>query len=700
MANNMQDVNVTVTEPVVPVVNVALTAIQGISNIDLAAETNTISVWAQNDGNVEAEASIAVTLNGIAVGEAQTVTIAAGSNAYATFTLPTEGLTAGQKATVVATVTVADNTAETTTITREYDIVNSSVATEPVFEVAAENVTVPFGATSFEIKATVKNISEVTANGLTVKLLKGITEVETKTLDIVLAAGEDTEVTFTVEATEEAPFVAGRTLTYYVQAPKAQAEVNVTFAEETVAPVYDLAITEVLGTISLAAETDNVRVTVMNNGNQDITDAAVELKAGETVLGTATVSAKAGQQGWCQVAVATTGLTAGELDVVATVTVENDATPADNTLEAKLTVQEAPVAEPTFEVAAAAVTVPFGATSFEIKATVKNTSEVDAQGLTVKLLKGITEVETKALDIVLAAGDETEVSFTIEATEEAPFVAGTTATYYVQVENKAQAEVNVTFAEQAVEQKVDLAITAISGALSLEVETNYLTVFVENKGTVDVNGATVALTANGVELGTATVSAKAGNTGFCSIAVPATALTAGEFTVVATVTAEGDVDEENNTMEKTYTIEALQPTYELIVDDVTGYKGDVVIEIPVTVKNTSSVDAEMVEVGAYYEGGLLGSFTIQNFEANSEESDVIEVSTSWSWLQVGTYQILIRVGNVEKWIDLTVLDGATGIAAIKAQYGEDVQIYTINGQKVNTVGKGLYIVNGKKIMVK
>ena len=69
------------------------------------------------------------------------------------------------------------------------------------------------------------------------KLLKGITEVETKTLDLILAAGAEETVTFTVEATEEEPFVAGKTATYYVQAPKAQAEVVVTFEEEPVAPV-------------------------------------------------------------------------------------------------------------------------------------------------------------------------------------------------------------------------------------------------------------------------------------------------------------------------------------------------------------------------------------------------------------------------------------------------------------------------------
>lgn len=573
--------------PVVETVNVALTAIQGISQIDLAeGANNTISVWAENTGNVAAEAAISVKLNGTAVGEAQTVSIAAGKNANASFTLPTTGLTVGQKATVVATITVANNTAEATTLTKEYDVVNSSVATEPEFSVTAQNVTVAYDATSFNVVATVKNTSTVDATNVEVKLTKGIEPVcEAQTI-ATLAAGAETTLTFTV-----ADVVAG---TYYVNVAnnKAIAEVVVTVEEAPVTEVKDLAITEVLGTIKLENETNNVRVTVQNNGTVDITDAPVVLKAGEKTLGEATVRAKAGETGFCTIAVASEGLEAGELDVTATVTVEGDATPADNTMNAKLTVEAAPAPEATFTVTAENVSVKFGAQSFSIVAKVKNTSEVAATNVAVKLLKGITEVETKTV-ATLAAGAEETVTFTVNEIGE----AGKTATYYVQAGN-AQAEVTVTFEEQEVAPVVNVVISAIQGSLSLDVESNSLTVFVENKGNVDVKDAKVTLTI-GTKTYEGTVTATAGETGFCSFAIPATDLEAGAITVTATVTVEG---------------------------------------------NTAAAE------------------------------DTVET----------------------KQFNVT-----TAIQTILAQFGENVQIFTLSGKKVNDVHRGqVYIINGKKMLVK
>ncbi len=53
-------------------------------------------------------------------------------------------------------------------------------------------------------------------------------------------------------------------------------------------------------------------------------------------------------------------------------------------------------------------------------------------------------------------------------------------------------------------------------------------------------------------------------------------------------------------------------------------------------------------------------------------------------------------------------DVPTGIAAIKAIYGEDVQIYNLSGKKVNNVRRGfpyqgrgqMYIINNKKVMMR
>ncbi|MBQ7510999.1 MAG: hypothetical protein IJT53_08905, partial [Prevotella sp.] len=300
---------------------------------------------------------------------------------------------------------------------------------------------------------------------------------------------------------------------------------------------------------------------------------------------------------------------------------------------------------------------------------------------------------------------EQPVVFQIEPTEEDPFVAGTTATYYVQAAGKAQAEVTVTFAEEPVEAVVDMAVTSITGTLSLDVETNYLTIFVENKGTKDVTNATVTLTAGETELGSATVSAKAGATGFCSIAVPATALTAGEFTVVATVTAEGEAETTlaDNTLEKTYTIAAPTPELSFTVEASAGTT-DATIPVKVTVSNSEKAAAENVVVTVYDASSQkLGEATIAAIAAGASETVTISIENTYT--AAGEYKnaLQVTVAGVDdvKWAAVTITEGTVGIAAIKAQYGENVQIFTVNGQKVNEVRKGgLYIINGKKTVIK
>ena len=43
---------------------------------------------------------------------------------------------------------------------------------------------------------------------------------------------------------------------------------------------------------------------------------------------------------------------------------------------------------------------------------------------------------------------------------------------------------------------------------------------------------------------------------------------------------------------------------------------------------------------------------------------------------------------------------ATGIAAIETELGGDVKIYDLNGRRVMTPTKGVYIINGKKTIIK
>ncbi len=700
--NNVQDVTVKVTAPVVKTVDVALTAIQGISNIDLAEGTsNTITVWAENKGNTDAEAKISVKLNATDL-EPQTISLKAGKSAGTSFTLPTEGLVAGEKATVVATVTVEENASEATTLTREYDIVNSTVATEPVFEVSAADVEVEFGAEKFNVVATVKNVSTVAAENVAVNLFYNQV-IATQTVDAIAANGEAT-VTFEVEN----PFTKAGEYTMYVQAPKAQAEVKVTVKPEVVAEVKDLAIIEVIGTIEKANETGNVRVSVQNNGNVAIADAPVTLKAGEKVLGTATVSAAAGQTGYCIIAVATAELEAGELEVTAAVEVEGDATPADNTMTTKLTVKDVPAAELTLVLTANDIELTKGQDDLEFTVHVANTSTVDAENVKVNIIyQGILTIASKTIEKV-AAGQETDLVFTA-ADVTIPGVSSNdmpVGTYNLSVmtEDKKFGTTFTLTVKEAVAEVVDLAISSISGALSLDVETNYVTVFVENKGTVDAKDAVVTLKAGETVLGTGTVNAKAGNTGFCSIAVTADKLQAGEFTVTASVEVEGDVDLTNNTMDKTYTIAAPAAELSFEVAEVSTVKDAASFDVKVTVSNTGKGAAENVAVKVYDEGSaVLGEATIASIAAGAQESVTITVNKTYT--EVGTFksQLQVWVAGVEgvKWVAVTVTSPATSIEAIKAVFGENVQIFTLGGKKVSNVQKGqVYIINGNKVVIK
>jgi hypothetical protein len=696
--NNTQSVTVKVSEPVEQKVEVALTQIQG-SQIDLASETNTITVWVENTGTEAAEATISVTLNGTAL-EAQTVSVAAGKNGHAQFTLPTEGLVAGEKATVVATVAVEGNTAQTTTMTQELDIIDSSVATEPAFEVSAADVEVEMGAEKFDVVATVKNITAIDAANVTVQLFyNGVIAEQTIA---ALAGNTETTVTF---ADVENTFTKADTYAMSVMVNgKAVGTVNIIVKEAAVEPVVELAITGITGTLSTTAETNYLTVSVENRGNVDVTDAAVSVKIGEKEY-TGTVSAKAGTEpgtGICSIAVPGADLAEGDVDVVATVTVEGNTSEA-YTMTKTFTVAGTPVAEPEFSVTAEAVTVPFGAESFEIKATVKNTSEVAANGLTVKLLQGATTVEEKTLNITLEAGQETEVSFTVTGS----FTAGTTATYYVQVDGKAQAEVSVTFEAEPVEQYIDLAVTAISGTLSLDVENNPLTVSVQNNGTVDVNNATVTVTI-GEKQYTGTVNVKAGDepgTAICTVNVPAADLTAGELTVVATVTAEGEADDKlgDNSLTKNYTIAAAAAELSFTVEAAAGTL-DATIPVKVTVSNSEKAAAENVAVTVYdANGNKLGEATIAAIAAGDEATATINIENTYT--AAGEYRnaLQVTVAGVEgaKWVTITITEGTVGIAALKAVYGENVQIFTLSGKKVNDVRRGIvYIVNGKKVVIK
>ncbi len=60
------------------------------------------------------------------------------------------------------------------------------------------------------------------------------------------------------------------------------------------------------------------------------------------------------------------------------------------------------------------------------------------------------------------------------------------------------------------------------------------------------------------------------------------------------------------------------------------------------------------------------------------------------------------IGDVYHWT-VTYSETATGIEAVKTAEGADLEnavIYNLNGQRIDNAQKGLYIVNGKKVVIK
>lgn len=698
--NNMQDVTVKVTEPEQQTIDMAIQAIQGSDEINLKGE-NTYKVWYKNEGNVTVEnADIILVVNNKEAGR-QAVTVEAGKNGMVEFTLDVTTLfNESEDLNTVVTLTGSvnvegdvntDNNSSSMTAT----VVSKDEVVEPQFTITAQPVEVEFGTEKFDVMATIA--ADIAAENVEVQLFYNQT-IATQTVNVTT---EGTAVTF---ANVENPFTKAGEYTMYVLAGKAAAEVKVTVLPEAVAETIDMAITAIQGLSKIDLTKENkATVWYENKGTKDMENVTVKFSVNNDVQ-EATVSVAAGKNGYVEFTLDTTNIQPEDENaaVVAWVDVEGDIDTTNDKVEKVVPVVngETPVA--TFAVTAENVTVPFGAQSFDIVATVTNTSDVDAQGLTVKLLKGIEEVETKTLNILLAAGKSETVTFTVNAPE-GGFVAGT-AMYYVQAVN-AQAEVTVTFAGEAIEEKVDLAVSAIQGSLSLDVENNYLTVFVDNLGTVDMTNVPVRLTiGNGVYDGTI-ASVKAGSEyNSCLFTIPAADLWVGEVTVTATVTAENDVNTENNTQTKTYTIAAAKPELSFTVADVTTNINASTLDVKVTVKNSEKAAAENVIVTVYDENSAqLGTATIENLAAGAEQTVTITVNKTYT--QAGTYnsQLQVTVSGVEgvKWVAVTVTEQGVGIAALKAQYGDNVQIFTVNGQKVNDVRKGgLYIINGKKTIIK
>lgn len=515
-----------------------------------------------------------------------------------------------------------------------------------------------------------------------------------------LAAGAETTLTF---ENVENPFTKAGEYTMYVQAPKAQAEVKVTVKATDEEKKVDMALIAIQGIseIDLNAENNNITVWYENKGNVTVASATITAKIGETDLEAQTVeNIKPKSIGYVTFTLPTTSLTTGEtVKVVATIAATGDEVAENNTFEKEYEVTDATSTEAEFELTAQDVEVELAAETITVTVNVKNVGSQAGSDIEVNLFyNGVIAAQT--IETLFPDGEQA-LTFTFDNIFKQ---AGTYTVYVMTADRKYISTFNVTVKPETVEQKVDLAVMAIHGSLSLDVENNSLTVFVDNLGTVDITNVPVRLTiGNGVYTGTI-ASVKAGTeNNFCSFTIPAANLQAGEVTVTATVTAENDVDENNNTLEKNYTIAAPQAELSFTVEAKAVANAEA-FDVVVTVTNSEKADAENIVVTVYDEKGtMVGTATINQLAAGVTENVAISVEKVYA--EGGTYknQFQVVVSGVEgvKWVDVVVDATITAIQAVQAQYGKNVQIYTLDGKKVNNVRKGVvYIINGKKMMMK
>jgi hypothetical protein len=104
-------------------------------------------------------------------------------------------------------------------------------------------------------------------------------------------------------------------------------------------------------------------------------------------------------------------------------------------------------------------------------------------------------------------------------------------------------------------------------------------------------------------------------------------------------------------------------------------------------------DAEFTDWGDFNANHRFAIAGGDNVAPVGEEFTLVKVEGTLV-LEAGAYKI-----SVTKTLKCTITT-TSGINAVKADALKDAQIYTISGQRVDKAQKGLYIVNGKKVVIK
>ena len=186
--------------------------------------------------------------------------------------------------------------------------------------------------------------------------------------------------------------------------------------------------------------------------------------------------------------------------------------------------------------------------------------------------------------------------------------------------------------------------------------------------------------------------------------------------IVNTQTSQIEADvtptfaEENTTMDKMYiTIGGQTQLVTLVDNDATRELVAALQSAPITV----TLNDNNFEIW----GSLGKSLTTKNEQMTAQPGDVVLYngsnicifydSNSWSYTRLGKIDGLsgsqlrtfLKAGQNNISVTLSLTSGTTAIKSVNGNRMEDGAYYTLNGVKVENPSKGIYIKNGKKVIL-
>ena len=174
--------------------------------------------------------------------------------------------------------------------------------------------------------------------------------------------------------------------------------------------------------------------------------------------------------------------------------------------------------------------------------------------------------------------------------------------------------------------------------------------------------------------------------------------------------ADNEAKAETSTMNKIYiTIDGQTQSATLVDNDATRELVAALQDAPITV----TLNDNNFEIW----GSLGKSLTTKNEQMTAQPGDIVLYngsnicifyeSNSWSYTRLGhidglsenELRTFLKAGESNISVTLSLTSGTTAIKSVNGNRMEDRAYYSLNGVKVDNPSKGLYIKNGKKVIL-